>query len=136
MAVDGVMPLSPVIIGSNPSKPYSVALTDIRDGTSKTIMVMESSWSDMGSGSLRSWIRGAAWNNDMTAVKNVANAMRTAKYVTPGNYNSVSMGSNHPGGCNVAMADGSVSFLGEDVDLNGVLLPLASRSSGENVSQP
>jgi len=135
-AVEGVMPLSPVIIGSNPSKPFAVAMTDIRDGTSKTIMAMECAWSDMGAGSLRSWARGAAWNNDMTAVKNVANAMRTVKYVTPGNYNSVSMGSNHPAGCNVAMADGSITFLAEDVDLNGILLPLASRAGGENVSAP
>jgi prepilin-type N-terminal cleavage/methylation domain-containing protein/prepilin-type processing-associated H-X9-DG protein len=136
IATDGAMPLSPIVVGSNPTKPYGVALTDIRDGTSKTIMVMEMAWSDMGANSLRSWMRGAAWNNDMTAVKNVANGMRTAKYVTVGNYNSVSMGSNHPGGCNVAMADGSVSFLTEDIDLNTVLLPLSSRAGTENVSQP
>jgi len=134
IATGGVMPLSPVVVGSNPSKPFGVALTDIHDGTSKTMMVMEMAWSDMGSGSLRSWVRGAAWNNDMTAVKNVANGMRTVKYVTPGNYNSVSIGSNHPGGCNVAMADGSVVFLTEQIDLNNVLLPLASRNGTENVS--
>jgi len=46
----------------------------------------------------------------------------------------VSIGSNHPGGCNVAMADGSVTFLTEDIDLNNVLLPLASRNGTENVS--
>jgi prepilin-type processing-associated H-X9-DG protein len=41
------------------------------------------------------------------------------------------MGSNHPGGCGVAMADASVRFLSSDIDLNTVLLPLASRAGSE-----
>ena len=41
------------------------------------------------------------------------------------------MGANHPGGCNVALGDGSVRFVSESVDLNNVLLPLASRLGGE-----
>jgi prepilin-type processing-associated H-X9-DG protein len=44
------------------------------------------------------------------------------------------MGSNHPGGCNAAMTDGSVRFLSRNVDLINVLLPLASRGSGEPVA--
>ena len=57
--------------------------------------------------------------------------MNTVKYNGGGNYNDVSMGSNHQGGCNVAMGDASVRFLQSSIDLNKVLLPLASRNGGE-----
>jgi prepilin-type processing-associated H-X9-DG protein len=57
--------------------------------------------------------------------------MRTVKYNGGGNYNDISMGSNHPGGCMVCFGDGSVRFLRESVDLNRVLKPLASRNGGE-----
>jgi prepilin-type processing-associated H-X9-DG protein len=81
--------------------------------------------------SLRSWVRGFVWNSDATCSKNVQNAMRTVKYNGSNNYNNVSIGSNHPAGCNIAMGDGSVRFITESVDLNKVLLPLASRHGGE-----
>jgi prepilin-type processing-associated H-X9-DG protein len=60
--------------------------------------------------------------------------MRTVRYNGGGNYNDISMGSNHTGGCNVAFGDGTVRFLRESIDLNRVLLPLASRSGNEIVS--
>jgi prepilin-type processing-associated H-X9-DG protein len=46
------------------------------------------------------------------------------------------MGSQHPGGCNVLLADASVRFLTRTVDLNLVLKPLASRGGGEVVTLP
>ena len=60
--------------------------------------------------------------------------MKTVRYNGGGNYNDISMGSNHTGGCNVAFGDGSVRFLRESVDLNTVLKPLASRAGGETVT--
>ena len=42
-----------------------------------------------------------------------------------------SLGSKHPGGCHILMADGSASFLQENVDLAGVLKAMASRDSEE-----
>jgi hypothetical protein len=45
----------------------------------------------------------------------------------------MSFGSAHHGGCYFAICDGSVQFVREDVDLNGVLKPLASRKSGESI---
>ncbi len=44
---------------------------------------------------------------------------------------NTSLGSKHPGGCNVVMGDGSVRFLLEDIDLEGVFGPMASRASAE-----
>jgi prepilin-type processing-associated H-X9-DG protein len=69
-------------------------------------------------------------------MKNVVNAMRTVRYNGGSNYNSISMGSQHPGGCNVLLADASVRFLTRTVDLNLVLKPLSSRSGGEVVPLP
>jgi len=52
------------------------------------------------------------------------------------NVTNVSLGSNHPGGTNVLMADGSASFLSENVDLKGVYRPMASRASEEIYESP
>jgi prepilin-type processing-associated H-X9-DG protein len=79
-------------------------------------------------------VRGIAWANDSTAAKNVQNAMNTVRYNGGGNWNSISMGSNHPNGCNTGLGDGSVRFLSRNIDLNRVLLPMASRGGGEAVT--
>jgi prepilin-type processing-associated H-X9-DG protein len=44
-------------------------------------------------------------------------------------------GSNHPGGANVAFADGSVGFLGESLPLD-VLQNMGTRAGGEVAAQP
>ena len=41
-----------------------------------------------------------------------------------------SLGSNHPGGAHVGMCDGSARFLQDDVDVEAVLLRMASRAVG------
>jgi prepilin-type N-terminal cleavage/methylation domain-containing protein/prepilin-type processing-associated H-X9-DG protein len=134
-ATDGILPLYPTPTGSTavPGAAAAVKMTDITDGTSNTLMVFEVAWQglELSPGSLRAWPRGCNWTSDDTGSKNVANAMRTVRYNGGGNYNDISMGSNHSGGCNVALGDGSVRFLREAIDLNRVLLPLASRSGGE-----
>ena len=111
-------------------------MVGITDGTSNTLMIFEVAWKglELSPGSLRAWPRGCAWANDCTSMKNVTNAMRTVRYNGGGNYNDISMGSNHTGGCNVAFGDGSIRFLRESIDLNRVLKPLASRAGGEVVS--
>lgn len=134
LAADGILPFIPAVqTASSPTPtPQGVRMGDITDGTSNTMMLMESGWQGMEN-SLRSWVRGFVWNSDATCSKNVQNAMRTVKYNGSNNYNNVSIGSNHPAGCNIALGDGSVRFITESVDLNNVLLPLASRNSGEVV---
>ena len=136
LAADGILPFVPFVVTTfSPTPgPASVSIPDITDGTSNTIMVFEASWTGLDAGTYRSWVRGFAWNSDSTCSKNVTNAMNVQKYTTSGTYNNTSMGSNHTGGCNVAFGDASVRFLQESIDLNRVLLPLASRNGGEVVS--
>jgi prepilin-type N-terminal cleavage/methylation domain-containing protein len=133
LAADGVLPFIPTVVTSlSPTpRPAGVRLPDISDGTSSTLMLFEASWTGLDAGTYRSWVRGFAWNSDGTCSKNVTNAMNVQKYTTSGTYNNTSMGSNHAGGCNVALADASVRFLSATVDLNNVLKPLASRAGGE-----
>lgn len=136
LACEGVLPLHPSVVSSNPSRPISITMAAITDGTSNTLMIFEANWKglELSPGSYRSWVRGVAWNNDATAAKNVQNAMNTVRYNGGSNFNSISMGSNHPGGCMVALGDASVRFLSRSIDLNRVLLPLASRGGSEVVS--
>jgi prepilin-type N-terminal cleavage/methylation domain-containing protein/prepilin-type processing-associated H-X9-DG protein len=133
MAIEGILPYHTTIWSSLPKVTTGVMMTGIQDGTSNTLMVFEVAWNglELSPGSLRAWPRGCHWNDDCTSMKNVRNAMRTVRYNGGGNYNDISMGSNHTGGCNIALGDGSVRFLRESVDLNRVLLPLASRAGGE-----
>jgi prepilin-type processing-associated H-X9-DG protein len=135
LAVEGILPYHSIVVSSAPCLTSGVKLTTITDGTSNTLMLFEVSWTGLEAspGTLRGWPRGCAWANDCTSSKNVTNAMRTVKYNGGGNYNDVSMGSNHSGGCNVSLGDGSVRFLSESTDLNTVLKPLASRAGGEVV---
>jgi prepilin-type N-terminal cleavage/methylation domain-containing protein/prepilin-type processing-associated H-X9-DG protein len=136
IAADGVLPYTPSIqTATTPvPAPSSITFTAITDGTSNTIMLMECSWKGLEVSTYRSWIRGCAWNNDCTASKNVTHGMNVQAFTTTGTFNDVSMGSNHSGGCNVSMADGSIRFLRSSIDLNTVLKPLASRNGGEVVN--
>ena len=101
---------------------------DILDGTANTFLVGEISWDDAAC--YRTWIRGIS---GMTAgsSKNVTYGINVQPY-TSGlmNFNDVSFGSNHPGGCQFAMVDGSVKFVSETVDFD-VYLSTASRDGGE-----
>jgi prepilin-type processing-associated H-X9-DG protein len=75
--------------------------------------------------------------------KNIAQPINSAPFVEtwddqPGPFaiHDVSLGSNHPGGCHVLMADGSTHFLREEIDLEGVYKPMASRESGDFYTSP
>ena len=133
LAVEGILPMHPFVTTANPVNPLSIRIAEITDGTSNTLMLFEVSWQGLERppGSLRSWVRGCTWSSDCTGAKNVRNAMNTVKYNGGGNYNDISMGSNHPNGCNVTLGDGSVRFISKNIDLNRILLPLASRNGSE-----
>ena len=118
----------------------------ITDGLSHTIMYGEFSWD---AGINMTWL---AANDNLGKVadgdfvfngKNIANPINSAAFPplwtlqsqATVNYHDVSMGSKHPGGCNVLMADDSVHFLSETMDLV-TLKAMGSRSSGETFDPP
>ena len=121
-----------------------VNLKEVTDGTTQTFIVGEASWD---SGGQRSWILGSQSSSTPEAhnytSKNIMYSLSSAARMNGGvewpvlvENNDVSFGSRHPGGgAHFAMCDGSVQWIREDANLDGVLKPLASRASDE-VFQP
>ncbi len=132
----------------------NVSFKDIIDGSSNTIMYGELSWD---AGLNMTWLCG----NDVDFLagqqnvplerymiwtynaKNVAQPINSAPYIPtwddrPSTFalHDVSFGSRHPGGCHMMMADASVHFLQENIDLEGVYKPMASRASEETYVSP
>lgn len=99
---------------------------DIRDGTANTFLVGELSWDEANC--YRTWIRGISGSTAASS-KNVTYGINVQPYTTA-NFNDVSFGSDHPGGCQFSMVDGSVRFVSETVDF-GVYQSTASRDGGE-----
>ena len=111
-----------------------VLLTEIIDGTSNTLMAAERSQIEPGgTNSYRSWIRGC--NGGCGASKNVTNPINSANYNGSNNFNDISFGSTHTGGANFVLADGSVRFISQTIDMN-VYKAAASRNSGEALPLP
>ncbi|HXG10338.1 MAG TPA: DUF1559 domain-containing protein [Gemmataceae bacterium] len=111
-----------------------VRILEVIDGTSNTLAVGELSWVNEVSGTrYRTWIRGCGDNNQScSSSKNVANGINTPG-IEP--YNDIAFGSMHPGGANFCMADGSVQFLSQGINL-GVYKALASRDGSEVAALP
>ena len=106
---------------------------DITDGTTNTLMLAELS-RNIPSGvtsHYRTWIRGN--NGGSGATKNVTNPINSTFYNGSNNFNDISFGSNHTGGCHFTLGDGSVRFVSENIDLS-LYKALASRKSSEVVS--
>jgi prepilin-type N-terminal cleavage/methylation domain-containing protein/prepilin-type processing-associated H-X9-DG protein len=104
-------------------------LVEITDGVSNTILLGERSFNEpLGSpNSYRGWTRGN--NAGSGTSKNVTNAINSTSYNGSNNFNDISFGSNHPGGCNVAMGDGSVKFIPQTITMH-VYLAAASVKDG------
>lgn len=146
---------------TNPSAPYQVTLgigekhgghavqgvllrdklikvKDVTDGTSKTMMLGEISWTNFGG--YRGWGRGSSLlakgkdgverGSAEYATKNVVTSINTGN---PAVFNDAAFGSMHPGGANFLFTDSSVQFIQDDVDLS-LFLALASRNGEEPVS--
>ncbi len=109
---------------------------DILDGTSNTIGIGEISWQDYPF--YRAWTRGLFWYNGVALIstKNHRWPINAGKDTTlTMRFNNAGYGSEHPGGANFGVMDGSVRFLAETIDMN-VYRPLTSRAGGEPVSLP
>lgn len=118
----------------------SLPFRKIIDGLSKTMLYGEVSWD---AGINMTWLaasdnatpEGNVW---IFNGKNVANPINSSAFPRTWedqaqatvNYHDVSLGSKHPGGCNILMCDGSASFITETIEL-AALKAMASRASGE-----
>lgn len=117
-------------------------IVDIKDGASNTILFGELSWVE--SNGYRAWSRGcspfpssqSSATSDMScaAVKNVSSAIGAIPYNGWNNFNDISLGSEHIGGCNVAMCDGSIRYVLVSTKFN-ILLSLSSRGGAEVVTE-
>lgn len=123
------------------------AMRDVTDGSSNTIFCFELSHTKTPFGQdnqvFRKWHRGMDGNASQPA-KNVVYPINAIVYPSSGTYtaqnpvgtigqnvfNDVSMGSNHTGGCQILLGDGSVKFVSENIDTL-VLKGAASRASAE-----
>jgi prepilin-type N-terminal cleavage/methylation domain-containing protein len=107
-------------------------LSDLRDGTSNTLVIGEISWADANC--YRPWTRG--WDGSaMNSSKNVQHPINQIRYNGSNNFNDTSFGSAHPGGCNFAKGDGSISFIIQTIDMT-TYRALASRNGKEAVELP
>ena len=95
-------------------------IRDIRDGTSNTMVAGEISWSDrnLNVTRYRAWTRGGQRNEFMAPAKNLAQNINGDDTT---NFNDMSFGSNHTGGCQFLLGDGSVHFISENIDYNTYL---------------
>jgi prepilin-type N-terminal cleavage/methylation domain-containing protein/prepilin-type processing-associated H-X9-DG protein len=124
------------------SPDVDVKITDITDGTSNTMMFGEHSGiiPSGDTGTFRAWQRGSdtTANGHAGSVADARNVVYTinSQHWYPSTFaNDENLSSNHPGGINALMGDGSVHFFSETLGLD-VLLPLASRAGGEVFQMP
>ena len=107
-------------------KDSRVRLEDVTDGTSNTFALGEISWNDYKA--YRSWIRGSTLNGTAQgSCKNVRDPINAGLTYS---FNDGAFGSQHPGGAQFALCDGSVTFISETVH-DAVFLSTASRNGGE-----
>ena len=104
----------------------AVKIRDVFDGTSNTVMVGELTGGESGSHRGHQWVH---WN--IFSTFNGINGPGTI----PGdglfeNMEQVGFSSYHPGGCHFALADGSVQFISEFINVD-VMASLTTRRGGE-----
>lgn len=118
-----------------------VSLGDVTDGTSNTLMIGEfvhRDWDPIAEftvypGCVRGWILGdfsdAIATYTFKVIQHPIN-LKCARNSTDKKFNHLPMGSEHPGGAQFTLADGSVRFINEDAELE-VVQNMATVSGGE-----
>ena len=117
------------------SKFRKVRIADVLDGTTNTLMLGEISLnlpSTVGN-QYRSWVRGN--NGGSGTTKNVRYPINSTYYNGSNNFNEISFGSHHPTGCQFGMADASVKFINQSIDLQ-VYIMSASINTNEPIILP
>jgi len=105
-----------------------LGLKDFTDGTSTTFLLGELSWENANC--YRNWVRGLSSSTSHPAAKNVLNGIGVTPYNGSNNFNDVSFGAEHPGGCQFALGDASVRFVSKTIDIIAYRAA-ASRDGGE-----
>ena len=101
---------------------------DITDGLANTLAVGEMSWDNQITFTrYRSWVRGCDGAPVCAGCKNITNSINTYSIAL---FGDMAMGSNHSGGANFLLADGSVRFIHDSINM-GVYQSAASRNGGE-----
>jgi len=111
----------------------NVAMRDITDGTSNTMMVGERDWKcDAGA-----WIgnRNPDGNGMWGAYYTLGRANERINDTRGNNNCQEGFGSRHPGGAQFTFGDGRVRFISENIDF-GTLRALGTRNRGEVVELP
>jgi prepilin-type N-terminal cleavage/methylation domain-containing protein len=108
-----------------------VRMSDVLDGTTSTFMLGEISLTlpATQSNQYRSWIRGNSGGSGAT--KNIRFPMNSTFYNGSNNFNNISFGSHHPNGAQFAMADASVRYIQQNIDLMTYTMS-ASMNGNEN----
>ncbi|MBN1853028.1 MAG: DUF1559 domain-containing protein [Pirellulales bacterium] len=113
-----------------------ISASRVTDGLSNTFLMGEMAW-DIGE--YEAWLGGLSvgWTNSMTT-KNIAYPLNSYRYDLDLNtidINDTSFGSEHAaGGAHFLLADSSVRFVSDNVELN-ILKAMASRACSELVSK-
>ena len=110
----------------------AIKLVMITDGTSNTLMVGETSFNANEPG-YRNWIRGCNSDATCASIHNVTYPISSNPFAGSTQFMDISYGSEHAGGANFGMADGTVRFLSKSIDFNNYQR-LATRNGGEAVT--
>jgi prepilin-type N-terminal cleavage/methylation domain-containing protein/prepilin-type processing-associated H-X9-DG protein len=113
---------------------YAVKFRQVTDGLSKTLLLGELNFEPGETPDQR--YSGSSWPSGLTT--SGSTAMKNIRYsinAPPAESNNHPLGSFHSGGTHVALADGSVTFLSENIDFV-LYQALASRDGGESASLP
>jgi len=117
----------------------SRGIHEVSDGTSNTVMLFESAhWRASSNGLNREPKFDANWASPLAAVNSMRNPINlTNKAWLPGDEwdpRCSSPSSNHTGGCQVVLCDGSVRFLSETID-NLIRYNLSHRRDGNVIGE-